>query len=461
MSHPSTPRQMHLFAMPMGSGAHIAGWRHPLAADSALHGIAHYRRIAEIAERGLFDALFLADAQGFRPVPSRDVFARLDMLRMDPVTILAALSMATRRLGLIATLSTSYNEPYSVARRLATLDHLSDGRAGWNVVTSTTEHEAHNFGRDAHFGHAERYARAEEFISVARGLWDGWDDDAATPDRATGRYSDPEGIHALKHEGACFRVEGPLTMGRPPQGHPVVVQAGSSGAGLDLAARGADVVFTSHPSIESALPFYRDLKARVAAAGRDPGALRILTAIQPIIADSKAAAETIAAELDALIDPALAIAMLEMQFAGFDLSSYDPDGPLPPIPANNASQGSQKRIVEQAAREHLSLIQIARKVAAGRTSRTVDGTAQQVADMLTDWFAAGAADGFVIAAPILPDMLARFVDGVVPILQARGLFRTAYDGATLRDHLGLPRPASRYAGGAEHHEPDFWRAAPA
>lgn len=461
MSDALPPRQMHLFAMPMGSGAHIAGWRHPLAADSELHGVAHYRRIAEIAERGLFDALFLADAQGFRPVPSRDAFARLDMLRMDPVTILSALSMVTDRLGLIATMSTSYNEPYSAARRLATLDHLSGGRAGWNVVTSTTEHEAHNFGRDAHFDHGERYARAEEFVAVARGLWDGWDDGAATPDRTSGRYSDPDGVHALNHEGAHFRVEGPLTMARSPQGHPVVVQAGSSGAGLDLAARSADVVFTSHPSIESALPFYRDLKARVVAAGRAPDALRILTAIQPIVADSEAEANQIAAELDALIDPALAIAMLEMQFAGFDLSGYDPYGPLPVIPVNNASQGSQKRIVEQAARENLSLIEIARKVAAGRTSRTINGTAEQVADLLTQWFAAGAADGFVIAAPILPDMLARFVDRVVPILQARGLFRTAYAGPTLRDQLGLERPAGRYAEGATHHEPAFWQSAQA
>ncbi|WP_375383265.1 LLM class flavin-dependent oxidoreductase [uncultured Sphingomonas sp.] len=447
---------MHLFAMPMGSGAHVAGWRHPLAADSDLHGIAHYRAIAEIAERGLFDALFLADAQGFRPVPGRDAFARLDALRMDPVTILAALSTATSRLGLIATLSTSYNEPYSAARRLATLDHLSGGRAGWNVVTSTTDHEARNFGRDAHFGHAERYARAEEFVAVARGLWDGWDDGAVAPDRATGRYSDPEGIHALRHVGAFFRVEGPLTMGRPPQGHPVIVQAGSSGAGLDLAARSADVVFTSHPSIDSAVAFYRDLKARVASAGRAPDALRILTAIQPIVADSEAEASAIAADLDALIDPALAIAMLEMQFAGFDLSPYDPDGPLPPIPPNNASQGSQQRIVAQAACERLSLIQIARQVAAGRTSRTVNGAPEQVADLLADWFAAGAADGFVIAAPILPDMLARFVDGVVPVLQARGLFRTAYAGTTLRDHLDLPRPAGEDRRAAKRPQPGFW-----
>jgi FMN-dependent oxidoreductase (nitrilotriacetate monooxygenase family) len=439
--------------MPMGSGAHIAGWRHPLAGTSDLHSVQHYAEIARIAERGKFDAMFLADAQGFRPVASKDAFSRLDMLRMDPVTLLAAVSMATHRLGLIATLSTSYNEPYSAARRLATLDHVSGGRAGWNVVTSTTENEAHNFGRDVHYGHAERYARAAEFIDVARGLWDTWDDGSVQPDPAKGRYCDPDGIRALAHQGAFFRVEGPLTMGRSPQGHPVVVQAGASEDGLALAARSADAVFTSHPSLESAARFYRDLKDRTAANGRDPDSLKILTAIQPIVADSEAEAVAMAEELDALIHPELALTMLGMQFGGLDLSGYDPDGPMPPIPANNASKGSQQRIIEEAARGNLTLLQTARKVAAGRTSRTVSGTGTQVADLLDEWFAARAADGFVIAAPVLPGMLARFIDHVVPLLQARGLFRADYEGATLRDHLALPRPAPRRVG----PEPEIWR----
>lgn len=449
-------RQMHMFAMPMGSGAHIAGWRHPLAGESRLHDPNHYIDIGRLAEQGLFDAVFLADAQGFRPVPGAESFSRIDAIRMDPVTVLAAMAMTTTRVGLVATLSTSYNEPYAVARRLATLDHLSAGRAGWNVVTSTTEHEAHNFGRDAHYGHAERYDRAGEFVDVVRGLWDGWDDDAIAADRASGRYADPAGIGALDHRGRHFAVEGPLTLGRPPQGHPVIVQAGGSDDGLALAVRVADVIFTSHPAQESATRFNTDLKARARAAGRMDGGPRVLTAIQPIIAASRAEARAIADELDALIAPDLAIAMLGMQFGGIDLSGYDPDGPLPSFPDADGSIGSRRRIVEQAQRESLSLLGIARKVAAGRTSYTVHGTAEDVSDVLCNWFSAGAADGFVIAAPILPEMLARFVTGVVPILQERGLFRGRYDGTTLRDHLGLERPA-RIAPAAS---PSFWRLLP-
>jgi N-acetyl-S-(2-succino)cysteine monooxygenase len=446
--------QMHLFAMPMGSGAHIAGWRHPLAGESRLHDAAHYVEIGRLAEQGCFDAVFLADAQGFRPVPGQDAFACLDGIRMDPVTVLAAMAMATTRVGLVATLSTSYNEPYSAARRLATLDHLSGGRAGWNVVTSTTEHEAHNFGRDAHYGHAERYARAGEFVDVVRGLWDGWADDAVIADRAGGRYCDPARIGALGHRGEIFTVEGPLTMGRPPQGHPVIVQAGASDGGLDLAARVADVVFTSHPARESAQRFTADLKARGRAAGRNDGGPVVLTAIQPIVAATRAEAQAISAELDALISPGLALATLSAQFGGVDLSGYDPEGPLPDLPDSGASVGSRRRIVELAARENLSLLGVARKVAAGRTSHTLAGTAEDIADELGAWFAAGAADGFVIAAPVLPALLERFVTGVAPILQSRGLLRDRYHGTTLRDHLGIARPPRQ----VPPCIPSFWQA---
>ncbi len=452
-------RKMHLFAMPMGAGGHIAGWRHPLADAGLLHEVDYYRNLAETAEQGKFDALFLADAQGFRTVEGKGAFARTDLYRMDPITLLSALSMATTRLGLIATLSTSYNEPYSAARRLATLDHISHGRAGWNVVTSTTQNEAHNFGRDAHFGHSERYARADEFIEVAKKLWDSWDEDAFLIDRENGNYIDPDKVHAVAHQGTFFKVAGPMTTGRPPQGYPVIVQAGSSEEGLGLAARTAEVVFTSHPSLVSARAFYDDLKRRVVEAGRPAGDLKILTAIQPIVAPTGAEAQQIEADLQDLIHPELAIALLQMQLGGFDLSSHDPDGPLPSISETRASQGTMKRILEHAARENLSIIQIARQIAAGRTSKTVSGTASQVADLLESWFREGAADGFVIAAPILPDMLARFVDGVVPILQQRGLFRTEYEGNTLREHLGVGRPVSRHAGHPELHvEPEIWQA---
>lgn len=459
MSETATNKKMHLFAMPMGAGGHIAGWRHPLADAGRLQDVDYYQTVAQIAERGKFDAMFLADAQGFRTIVGKGAFARTDLYRMDPVTLLSALSMTTSRLGLIATLSTSYNEPYSAARRLSTLDHISHGRAGWNVVTSTTQNEAHNFGRDAHFGHSERYARAGEFIEVAKKLWDSWDDDAFVADREAGSYIDTDKVHAVNHAGEFFKVAGPMTTGRSPQGHPVIVQAGSSNDGLTLAAATAEAVFTSHPSLTSAKAFYDDLKARVVAAGRNAGDLKILTAIQPIVAPTKEEAQRIEAELSDLIHPELAIALLQMQLGGFDLSAYDMDGPLPEIPQSGASQGTMKRIVEHAARENLSIIQTARQIAAGRTSKTVTGTAEDVADLLESWFTEGAADGFVIAAPILPDMLARFVDGVVPILQARGLFRQDYEGATLRDHLGIARPESRHVGRPDlHAEPEIWQA---
>lgn len=444
--------KMHLFAMPMGAGAHVASWRHPLAADYVPLSPQHFLELGKVAERGLFDAVFFADAQGYRPVPGKDAFSRVSSFSLDPVTMLGSVAMATSRVGLVATLSTSYNEPYSVARRMATLDIMSAGRAGWNVVTAQSENEAHNFGRDAHYGHAERYERAAEFVDVTRGLWDTWDDDALVLNREQGVFANPDKVNALRHVGAHFKVEGPLTTGRPPQGHPVVVQAGSSPQGLDLAARQADAVFTSHPTLESAVTFYRDLKGRVAAGGRDPIALRILTAVQPTIAESEAEARQISEELNALIHPDLALAQLSMQFGGFDFSSYDPDGPLPPVPANNASLGSQQRIIDYAKKDGLSLIQVARYVAAGRTSHTVAGTGEQIADVLTEWFAAGAADGFVISAPLIPVMFDRFVDQVVPILQERGLFRTHYDGSTLRDHLGLSRPAVQQTG----IEPEIW-----
>lgn len=459
MSGAARAEKMHLFAMPMGAGGHIAGWRHPLADAGRLTEVDYYKTVAGIAERGKFDAMFLADAQGFRTIVGKGAFARTDLYRMDPVTLLGALSMTTSRLGLIATLSTSYNEPYSAARRLSTLDHISQGRAGWNVVTSTTQNEAHNFGRDAHFGHAERYARAGEFIEVAKKLWDSWDDDAFVADRAGGNYIDPDKVHAVNHAGTFFKVAGPMTTARSPQGHPVIVQAGSSNDGLALAAATAEAVFTSHPSLPSAKAFYDDLKARVVEAGREAGELKILTAIQPIVAPTREEAERIEAELSDLIHPELAIALLQMQLGGFDLSDHDIDGPLPEIPQSQGSQGTMKRIVDHAARENLSIIQIARQIAAGRTSKTVTGTAEDVANLLESWFKEGAADGFVIAAPILPDMLARFVDGVVPILQRRGLFRQDYEGATLRDHLGLARPASPHAGRPDLHvEPEIWQA---
>ena len=450
--------KMHLFSMPMGLGGHIAGWRHPRSNPADILTLGYWRHLAELSEAGKFDALFLADSQGFRPIAGAGAFCQTDAVRFDPVTLTAALSTFTRHLGFICTLSTSYNEPYSVARRLATLDHVSAGRAGWNVVTSTSENEAHNFGRESHYGHAERYARAGEFVDVVKGLWDGWDDDAYLFDRNGGRFFDPAKVHGLFHQGAQFKVAGPLTLGRPPQGHPVVVQAGASEDGLQLAARTAEAVFTSHPTLDSATAFYADLKRRVTDAGRPADSLRILCAVQPIVAASREAAEQEARALDGMIPVELAIAQLQMSLGNVDLSGCDPDGPLPELPDSNASLGTRRRILDLSRDEGLSLGQIALRTASARTSMMLTGGPEDVADRLQTWFEAGAADGFVVAPPALPVMLERFVETVVPILQARGVFREHYDGPTLRDHLGLERPVSRYeTDPGLHREPEIWQ----
>jgi FMN-dependent oxidoreductase (nitrilotriacetate monooxygenase family) len=450
--------KMKLMAFPVGTGAHIAGWRFPGAAAGHSTDFAFHQKTAAACERGLFDAMFFADSQGFRPIAGRDAFSRSDVPRLEPITLLAALSATTRNLGLVATLSTSYNEPYSAARRFATLDHVSGGRAGWNVVTSTSENEAHNFGRDSHFGHAERYARAHEFLTVCKGLWDSWDDDAILADVASGRYFDPDRLHGLNHQGDHFRVAGPLTVPRTPQGHPVIVQAGASAAGQALAAETAEVVFSSNPDQAGAKAYYDALKADVVGAGRDRGECLIMSAIQPIVAATETEAREIAAELHRLIDPGLAISFLQTAIGNvIDLSQHDPDGPLPELPESKTSQGTQVRLVAWAKRDNLSIAELARHVAAGRTSKGLVGTPEQVADAMQAWFEDGASDGFIVAPPYMPASLDAFVDGVVPILQERGLFRTAYEGTTLRENLGLKRPPSRHVGRPDLHiEPEVW-----
>lgn len=442
-----TPRpddeMMHLFSMPMGAGGHMAGWRHPEADPDALMTLGYWQKIAALSEQGCFDAMFIADSQGFRPIPGADAFSRTDAIRLDPLVLLGALAAGTSKLGLIATISSSYNEPYGIARRLSTLDHLSGGRAGWNVVTSTSENEAHNFGRESHYGHAERYARAEEAVNVCKALWDGWEDGAVLANKQGGQFLDPAKVNGLFHKGDHFSVAGPLTLGRPPQGNPLIVQAGASDQGLEMAARTADAVFTSHPTMESCIAFYTDLKKRVADAGRDPASLRILTAIQPVPAGSDEEGEAEARKLNENIPVELGMSYLSTALGGIDFSGHDRDGPLPDLPESNASQGTRNRIIDMGKRG-MSLGEIAVAVAATRTSRPLAGTASTIADEMERWFDAGACDGFVIAPPSLPVMLERFVESVVPELQRRGRVRTEYSGSTLRDNLGLDRPQSRY-----------------
>lgn len=448
---------MHLLAFLMQTGGHLGGWRHPDAWPAALTDPAYFRHLAQTAERGKFDAVFFADAQGFRRVEGEEAFGRTEAAKLDPITLLSALAMVTDKVGLIATASTSYNDPYSLARRFASVDHLSQGRVGWNIVTSHTENEAHNFGRDSHYGHEERYERADEFVDVVCGLWDTWEDGAVIADKASGRYVDTQKLHALNHRGEHFSVAGPLTTPRGPQGHPVLVQAGASDTGRRFAAKYAEVIFTSHPSIETAAKFYGEMKALAAEHGRAPDQLKILPAITPIVAATEDEARALQRQLDDAIDPVLAISFLQVMLGNCDLSGYPIDGPLPPIPPTKGSQSGRERVIELAARENLSIAEVAKRIAAGRTSRTSVGTAAQVADELEAWFTGGAADGFVISPAYFPGGLETFVDGVVPLLQARGLFRTAYAGATLRDHLGLDRPQNRFVrdpllGG----EPEVW-----
>lgn len=433
---------MKLLAFLMQTGGHIAGWRHREAATDALCDIDYFRGLARTAERGLFDGVFLADSVGYHPVKGASIFSGLETPKLDPALVLSVIAATTTRLGVIGTASTTYNQPYDLARRFATLDHLSRGRAGWNIVTSTMENEAHNFGREAHMDHASRYERAGEFVELARKLWDSWQDGAVLADKASGRYTDPARISAVDHVGTHFRVSGPLNVPRSPQGHPVLVQAGASATGKRFAASCAEVIFTSHPGIETARAFRTDMHAQLAEFGRAPASLKIMPAVTPVIGETREEAQALQRELDSLIPADIAISKLEALLGNIDLSGHAPDAPLPSLPSEvmQGQNSTRDRVLELAERERLPIAELARRVAAGRTGRTIVGTPRDVADELQRWEEEGAADGFVIAPPVLPAGLDIFVNTVVPILQDRGLFRKEYEGPTLRDNLGLARP---------------------
>lgn len=443
-------RQMVLATFIHNSGAHPGGWRY--GADADQHDVDHYVRLAKTAERGKLHCYFSGDQQGLPYIKGRDAYAATDYAgKLEPTTLLAALAMVTSDIGLIGTVSTTYNEPYAVARRMASLDHITKGRAGWNVVTSAGNSEARNFGHDTLMDHDLRYERAEEFVDVVKALWDSWEDDAVLRDKTGARYFDPARLRQLNHKGRFFNVAGPLNVGRPPQGHPVIVQAGGSGPGRALSARTADLVFTAQSSKDKAVAFYDDMKARAAAFGRDPAHMAVLPSVQLLVRSTEAEARAAEAELLNLIPDALAWATLQMQI-GFDLSDYGPDDRMPDIPLTNGGQWVQQELVRMARAEDLTLGQLAKRATVSRASFSMAGTPEQVADMMEDWFRAGAADGFSLSPNYLPGGLEDFVDQVVPILQKRGLFRTDYQGATLRENLGLPRPANGLAG----DEPDLW-----
>jgi alkanesulfonate monooxygenase len=440
------PRRLRLGAFMRPVSIHTAAWRYPGAWADANFSFPHLKYLAQTLERGLFDAFFMADHQAVMNMPMEALKRSATVTSFDPLTLLPALAVVTERLGLIATASTTYNEPYQVARRFASLDHISNGRAGWNLVTSGNPNEAMNFGRDEHVAHADRYRRAREFYDVVTGLWDSWADDAFLRDQESGVFFRPEGMHVLNHKGAELSVRGPLNVARPIQGWPVIVQAGSSEAGREIAAETAEMVFTSQASLEQGRAFYADVKGRMARYGRAADQLLILPGCFVVVGATESEAREKKARLDSLVNAESSIASLSVQL-GTDASHFDLDGPLPEIPETNASKSARERLVEKARRENLTVRQLAQYVGGSYGSLEMIGTPAMIADEMEAWLRQDGSDGFNIMFPFLPEGLEDFVDRVVPELQRRGIFRTAYEGRTLRENLGLRRPGNRFFGG--------------
>ncbi|MEU9012226.1 LLM class flavin-dependent oxidoreductase [Streptomyces sp. NPDC048479] len=437
-----TPRQFHLNAFLMNAGHHDAAWRHPRTQPDRITDLSYFQELARTAERGRLDSLFLADGVALWGNARYNAVGGF-----EPLTLLSALAVATEHIGLVATVSTTFNEPFHVARKFASLDHLSGGRAGWNIVTSGNEAEARNFGREEHLEHALRYERAAEFLDVTKELWDSWRDDATVIDRERGVYTEDGAVRPIEHRGKHFRVDGPLNVQRSPQGHPLLVQAGSSEDGKEFAARYAEAVFTAQQTLADGQTFYKDLKSRLAKYGRTPDQLKILPGICPIIGATEAEALALEDELTGLQVPEYGLQQLSGML-GTDLSGLPLDGPLPELPEEQDINGNKSRftlVADLARREQLTIRQLIARLGGGRGHRVFAGTPEQIADQLEQWFTEGAADGFNIMPPYLPGGLEDFVDQVVPLLQARGLFRTEYSGRTLRDHYGLERPAGRPA----------------
>jgi FMN-dependent oxidoreductase (nitrilotriacetate monooxygenase family) len=427
-----------------GTGHHIASWRDPGVMPNANQSVKHYIDITQTAERGLFDFVFNADSNSTFGPDDPDIWKRTTVsMRLEPLTLLGALSAVTTHIGLISTATTTYLDPFHVARMFATLDQMSEGRVGWNVVTSSAASEALNFSHQAHAPHDQRYERAAEFIQVAQGLWDTWEDDAHVLDKDKGLFFHPEKLHMLNHKGKHFQVRGPLMVPRSPQGQPVIVQAGQSEAGLELAARTAEVLFTVSQNLEVSKKFYADLKARTAKCGRSPDSIKVMPGVLTVVGKTLDEAKEKFERLQALIHPELGVAMLS-DIVGLDLSKYPLDGPVPDVPLTNTQQGRQKVVMDMARAENMTIRQLYMRVATARGHRVALGTAADIADALEEWYRGGAADGFNIMPQVLPQGLNEFVEQVIPELQRRGLFRKQYEGKTLRENLGLPRPANRF-----------------
>ena len=435
-------KQLHLGAFMRPVGIHTAWWRVPGAFADANFNLDHLVRFAQTLERGCFDAFFMADHLAVLNMPMSALRRSGTATSFEPLTLLSALAMVTERIGLIATASTTFDEPYHIARRFASLDHISRGRAGWNVVTTSNPDAALNFGREDHMEHDERYRRAREFHQVVTGLWDSWADDAWLRDQDSGLFFDPDRLHTLDHKGEFLSVRGPLNIARPVQGWPVIVQAGASEAGKQLAAETAEVIFGSSRTIEDGRAFYADVKGRMQAVGRDPEGLKVLPGALVVVGGTEAEAKAKKAELDSLVHPESGIPNLSIRL-GVDASGFELDAPLPEIPVTNQSQSGQAALVALARREKLTVRQLAQLVG-GYGGLQMVGTPGQIADQMQAWLETEASDGFNVMFPTVPAGLDDFVDQVVPELQRRGVFRTSYEGSTLRDHLGLQRPRNQF-----------------
>ena len=445
MSRSKQQRTMRLGAFVHETGQHVAAWRHPEAHARSGTSFAEMVETAQLAERGKFDLLFLADSAAVNLVGSADARGRMGkVVKFEPMTILSALAAVTRNLGLVATSTTTYNEPYTLARQFASLDQISGGRSGWNLVTSNNEQDALNYSRGEHLSHGDRYERAIEFANVVNGLWDSWDDDAFIRDKESGIFYDTAKMHVLNHKGKHFQVRGPLNVACSPQGRPVLVQAGASGTGRDVAARLAELVFTAATTFEQAKEFYTDVMARLPRFGRTPDQVKVMPGFYPVVAPTASEAQEKYDYLQSLIQKPVGISILEHTIGVHGLDKLPLDGPVPEMADTNGPLSRQRLLLEQARRDKLTFWELCLANAGPRGHALSIGTPAQVADEMEHWFKDGAADGFNVMPAWLPGSLKDFVDLVIPELQRRGLFRTQYEATTLRENLGLPRPASRY-----------------
>ncbi len=438
----SSDRKIKLNAFMRPTTIHTGSWRWPGAYADANFNFGHIVKFAQRLEEAKFDSFFMADHLAVLNMPVEALRRSTTPTSFEPFTLLSALSMATDRLGLMATGSTTYDEPYHIARRFASLDHISGGRAGWNIVTTSNPDASKNFGKEDHLEHSERYRRAREFYDVVTGLWDSWAEDAFVRDQESGFFMDPDKMHRLNHEGDFFKVAGPLNIARPIQGWPVIVQAGGSDAGRQLAAETAEAVFAAQSNLEAGQAFYADVKGRMEKIGRNPDHLKIMPGCMVVVGDTVEEAKAKRAQLDSLVHEESAIASLSITL-GVDASKFDPDGPLPDdMPESNATKSGRDRAVLLAEREGLSVRQLAQRLG-GYSGLAMVGTPESIADDMEEWLETRGSDGFTIMFPYLPQGLDDVVDRVIPEIQRRGLFRTEYEGETLRENLGLPRPENR------------------